>query len=347
MRHRTGLLTAMVVLAIYAWVAWGYQPARLEIPPSDIIFSHSLHADFECGNCHTDIETSSSAQDKNLPTMDACGMCHDVEDFEACGSCHRNAEEPGGSPNPDRPILFNHSKHVAKGITCFSCHGDMSTEEVTPQSIMPSMALCLDCHDGAKADDRCALCHEQRITLADIHPSGWQRSHGDRATTDREWCIACHKWQTFCIECHRGDNLDGNVHDLNYVYNHGLDAKSKEKDCTSCHDNRSFCNSCHQQENKMPLLHSALDWRIQHGKSARNDPENCASCHDSSDPTCARGGCHADLDGLRGTDTRLHAKELGRFEAEGPWHDDKGYFCYQCHLDSDIAGSGFCGYCHR
>ncbi len=347
MRHRRGLPIVAVILGCYAWLAWGSGPALLVVPPSDIILSHFVHADFGCTDCHTGIEASNSAGDKNLPTMDVCGMCHDVEDFETCGSCHRNAEEPGGSPNPDRPILFDHGKHLAQKTACLSCHGDMSLADSSPQSSMPKMALCLDCHDGTKANAGCALCHGQRINLADIHPSGWLRSHGDRVATDREWCRGCHKRETFCIQCHRGDNLTGSVHDLNYVYTHGLDAKSREKDCTRCHDNKSFCNDCHRRENRIPLLHSKLTWLADHGRAARSDIENCASCHDSSDPTCARSGCHADFDGVRGTDPGVHPRDVGRFEARGPWHDDRGCFCYQCHLDTGIPGSGFCGYCHR
>jgi hypothetical protein len=34
------------------------------------------------------------------------------------------------------------------------------------------------------------------------------------------------------------------------------------------------------------------------------------------------------------------------FEGRGGWHSDLGYYCYQCHTNSNQAGSGFCGYCH-
>jgi hypothetical protein len=347
MKPRLGLIIILALLAGCAWLAWGYPPAKLTIPPSDIIFTHSFHIDFECIQCHAEIESSSLAQDKNFPTMGACGDCHDLEDFEACGICHRNTEEPGASPNPERSILFSHSKHIANQMACFSCHGDMSQDETSPENLMPKMAFCFECHDGVKADERCAVCHGQELTLLDIHPSDWNRSHGEGAVVDRQWCSGCHRQESFCIDCHRGDNLDGNIHDLNYIYTHGLDAKSREKDCTRCHDTKTFCNSCHEQEIRMSLVHSSMNWRTDHGKAARKDLENCASCHDSSDPSCARGGCHADFDGLRGTDHRIHPAGISQFDAKGPWHDDDGYFCYQCHQNTRLSGSGFCGYCHR
>jgi hypothetical protein len=37
---------------------------------------------------------------------------------------------------------------------------------------------------------------------------------------------------------------------------------------------------------------------------------------------------------------------VGRFDSEGPWHEDAGYFCYQCHVSTASPGVGFCGYCH-
>lgn len=349
MRYYLRSVMCLAIFVTFIWMAWGYPPARLSVPPSDIIFSHPLHADVECVVCHTGIETSTFAQDKNLPTMESCSQCHDVEDIDECRACHRNTEELKALPNPDRPILFTHKTHIAQGTACILCHRDINKSEEPSETLMlmPKMALCMDCHDGTKVDNQCALCHEQRITLIDIHPSGWLHLHADQSSIDHEWCIGCHKQEISCINCHRGYNLSGNIHNLNYIYTHGLDAKSKDKDCTRCHDNRLFCNKCHEQENRIPLLHSSLKWLSDHGRAARKDIENCASCHDSSDPTCSRSGCHSDFDGVRGTDSRIHSGRLNQFDDKGPWHSDDHYYCFKCHINTHIAGTGFCGYCHR
>ncbi len=95
----------------------------------------------------------------------------------------------------------------------------------------------------------------------------------------------------------------------------------------------------------MPLNHSSASWLIDHGGAARSNIEDCASCHDNSDPTCARGGCHSDADGIKGTDARLHIIG-GPVASHGPWHSDEGFYCYQCHVNTHQAGQGFCGYCH-
>jgi len=324
-----------------------FPQAELTVPSSDIIFAHANHVDLECTDCHTEIEQSTEASDRNFPTMDVCESCHDIESEDNCGTCHRNPDEPEATPHPDRPIAFNHQDHLARGTQCVACHDGIAESEESSSKFMPSMSDCFACHDGATAPDDCALCHTNRLTLADIHPAGWRHQHGDVATLDRSWCNQCHEKKNTCLDCHRGDNLTGTIHDLNYRYNHGLDAKSKRLDCSRCHEERTFCNACHERENLMPLLHSSVSWLTDHGRAARRDVENCAACHDTGDPTCARAGCHLDADGLRGTDPRFHATGLALFDSHGPWHDDDGAVCFVCHTNTRTPGQGFCGYCHR
>jgi len=341
------VITVVFVLIGFSWLAWAYPAAKLGVLPGDIVFSHQVHAEQDCTDCHDEIEQSESASDRNFPTMDPCGACHDVEDDQECGMCHRNIEEPGDVPHPDRPVLFNHKGHLERSASCDICH-DTIVQSTQPSDVfMPKMIVCLDCHDGANADDDCGLCHGNRLTLLDIHPMEWKHQHDERAVHDRSWCNQCHRQEAFCMDCHRGDNLTGNIHELNYVYTHGLDANSKELDCSRCHDRKQFCNDCHQSENRISMLHSTLGWLAEHGRTARNDIENCAACHDTDDPTCGRGGCHRDADGIRGTDPRIHPGGISRFDDKGPWHGDNGYFCYQCHVNTSVSGTGFCGYCHN
>ena len=103
--------------------------ARLTVEPGDIIFSHQLHVaemEVECESCHPDIESSLKANDKNLPTMDQCAECHDVDDDDNCGQCHRDPDDPSELTNPVRPIEFNHQRHLADGANCTLCHGSGS-----------------------------------------------------------------------------------------------------------------------------------------------------------------------------------------------------------------------------
>jgi hypothetical protein len=343
---RPVFIAILVLLIAGTILASRFPGTTLFVAERDVIFSHALHTDLECADCHLEIMESEQAQDRNLPAMEVCGNCHDIENEATCRLCHRNPEEPGASPHPNRAIVFSHRSHLERETGCEVCHGDIAISETPRAEHMPDMSGCLECHDGEKAGRDCGLCHGDYPTLADIHPAEWRHQHGDQANFQMEWCRQCHQGANSCLECHRGDNLTGSIHNLNYRFNHGLDANSKRTDCSRCHDNRMFCNDCHERENLFPLLHSTVAWLSDHGRPARRDVENCASCHDSDDPTCARSGCHQDFDGVRGTDPRFHSPGHSLFSHYGPWHDDDGHYCFQCHTNSNHEGHGFCGYCH-
>ncbi|MDH4156209.1 MAG: hypothetical protein OEW00_02895 [candidate division Zixibacteria bacterium] len=340
-------LPAIMALVIFAAVSGMMADTLQQAPPSGLLFSHPLHATdqgIECITCHAAIPSSTTADDRNFPSMDVCAECHDVEDDEGCGQCHRDPDNPSPASRIRPSVLFDHKRHLDPKTGCRSCHGPSGeSEEISP---MPGKPLCMDCHDGLRATRDCHVCHADKTSLADIHPIGWRHQHAEQATLKPDWCRTCHQQEVYCIECHQGDNQTGNIHDLNYRYTHGLEAQGKETDCIRCHDRRTFCSDCHERENRMPLAHSTLGWRIDHGGAARIDIENCASCHEVDDPTCARTGCHSDADGVRGTDPRIHSAGLNRFDSHGPWHSDNGYFCYACHTSTGRPGVGFCGYCH-
>lgn len=325
------------VFLIILLMAGSVYTSNGDIIKSDIMFDHQLHTDLECTDCHQQATGSTNSDDNLFPEMDYCGECHEIEEDDECGTCHRNTDDPVGLPNPIRDILFSHKKHTDQKIDCSGCH-DFSTAIK-----IPGKPKCMECHDGRTAKNDCKVCHDNKYSLLDIHPLNWRDQHGSRVLLDEEFCFSCHKNESFCIDCHQGDNTDGAIHDLNYRFTHGLDAGGRETNCYNCHDNQLFCNDCHLSENRMPLKHSTLNWINEHGSAARNSIENCASCHDSSDPNCARVGCHSDTDGLRGTDLPIHSDIYG---GEGPWHYDDGYFCFQCHTNTRTAGLGFCGYCH-
>lgn len=342
-------ILVLTVLLTFCAIVYGYSRIEFSVPESDIIFSHSFHVgeqEIECEMCHIEISSSQKATDRNMPTMDECAACHDVEDDETCGMCHRNVDEPEAIPEITRAIAFNHAGHLEHDLQCRHCHGDVADTETLSSANFPDKPLCMDCHDNRNASSECVLCHEGRVSLLDIHPNDWKHQHGDLAAADRAWCTACHREQNSCLECHRGDNLSGQIHDLNFEFTHALEAKSKSADCRHCHETENFCTECHQGMNRMPLNHSLLSWLNDHGSAARTDVENCAVCHDSRDPSCARGGCHIDFDGIRGTDPVIHRVKGGQFDAQGDWHDNNGSFCYQCHTSTGLAGDGFCGYCH-
>jgi hypothetical protein len=43
-------------------------------------------------------------------------------------------------------VYFNHSIHVAKGVACFTCHGEVGKEALIAKSQAFTMRWCVDCH---------------------------------------------------------------------------------------------------------------------------------------------------------------------------------------------------------
>jgi len=341
--------TLILLLLISSMVFSNSASLKLSIPETDIKFSHQFHVEeqeLECTMCHISIMESNLSSQKNLPTMDECAACHDIEDDDNCSMCHINAEEPSELSHPEREILFDHSLHLNMDLQCEKCHGSIASSEKPDITFMPTKPLCFSCHDNTTATQECSVCHSSGIAVADIHPLNWVNIHGEEELFNQSNCTNCHVKESFCVDCHRGDNTTGSIHDLNYFFTHGLDAKSSQKDCQRCHNNTQFCVACHEQGMRLPLNHSKLDWRVNHGVVAKGDIENCASCHEASDPTCARSGCHSDFDGILGTNPQIHSVNNSLFESGGPWHDDNGYYCYQCHVSSRNLPTGFCNYCH-
>jgi hypothetical protein len=47
---------------------------------------------------------------------------------------------------PDYVRNFPHHIHVAAGVSCFSCHGQITAMPIVYQAQSLSMSWCLDCH---------------------------------------------------------------------------------------------------------------------------------------------------------------------------------------------------------
>jgi hypothetical protein len=43
-------------------------------------------------------------------------------------------------------VYFDHSIHIAKGVGCSTCHGDVASMPLMRQAAPLTMGWCLDCH---------------------------------------------------------------------------------------------------------------------------------------------------------------------------------------------------------
>ena len=348
MRWAIGATFALV----FGLSLWSFQPAPVQAKlhsGTTFYFNHTIHVKngVECLTCHAQAAEAKNSDIVMLPDSTICQGCHDGATAPKFGG---DTLHPEKVMIPTRQIDFPHWRHVTKmGLKCERCHGDVAEKVTLDGGNFPRMKVCTECHNGVKAPFDCALCHRDPKIKQQVHPPKWIRTHAEVASLELANCNMCHQQQSYCEDCHKGANLRGRPHPANFRMTHAVVARGKQMMCASCHDlaNDEKCVTCHRQDsNIMPASHRDPLWRIsQHGHAAARDPENCASCHNdqtgSGTNRCI--SCHQDRDGRRGTQPTFHVDPP--FD-HGEFHSDRGATCFQCHLDTHRAGTGFCGYCH-
>lgn len=116
-------------------------------------FSHQRHVGgngIDCRYCHTTVEKSGVA---NVPPTETCMTCHSqvLTDAPMLQPVHESWKT--GKPIQwtrvyDLPdfVYFDHSIHVAKGMGCTTCHGEIQEQRLTRKVNTLHMAWCLQCH---------------------------------------------------------------------------------------------------------------------------------------------------------------------------------------------------------
>ena len=171
MRIRTLLAVAFIAFVVTATVTLrGTQPSNPGPAPGSpaqpIAFSHRLHVGtvgIECQFCHAYARRGPVA---GIPSVARCSGCHaailpsrpEIEKILAY--------EERGEPIPwvrihDLPdyVRFTHKRHLAAGLGCTSCHGEVGQMETTQQVSPLSMGWCLSCHEQRQASVDCLICH--------------------------------------------------------------------------------------------------------------------------------------------------------------------------------------------
>lgn len=174
-------------------------------------FSHKHHAKelgIDCRYCHTSVESSSYA---GVPPTETCMSCHSqiwtnspllqpVRDsfanqqpikFPATGQVGWNKL----NSLPDF-VFFNHSIHVNKGVSCFTCHGEVTEMQLTQKAKPFFMAWCLDCHRQPEKYIR----PKEEVVNPDYEPKGPQLEVGAKLV--KEYGIKKDQL-TNCSICHR------------------------------------------------------------------------------------------------------------------------------------------------
>ncbi|MFN2375674.1 MAG: cytochrome c3 family protein [Candidatus Binatia bacterium] len=154
-----GLLAGGALFGLYQFNTLPYVTRAYESREQPVQFSHKHHngeLGIDCRYCHTQVEDTAFA---GIPATQICMNCHaqiwkDAPILEPVRASYRTGESLEWTRVHDLAdfAYFNHAAHLAKGVGCASCHGDVTQMNLTYQVENLSMGWCLDCHrDPAKA----------------------------------------------------------------------------------------------------------------------------------------------------------------------------------------------------
>jgi hypothetical protein len=193
-----GVLTAGVTYYMTPkYTRVGYAPVQ------PVPFSHALHngqLGIDCRYCHSYVEKSGFA---NLPTAQTCMNCHDqVKTSSPLLAVVRQSYATGQAVPwvqvhkvPDY-VYFNHSIHIARGVSCVECHGQVNQMDTITHVKPLSMGFCIQCH----RDPAPHLRPRDQVTNLDWHASspaaqlkmGTQFVH-DWNVNPPQSCSGCHR----------------------------------------------------------------------------------------------------------------------------------------------------------
>lgn len=132
-----------------------------------VAFPHGKHMQLglACVDCHSGADTRAAA---GIPSVRKCMLCHaklltrDPEVQKVIAYSNKNIEIPWVrvySFLPSAAVKFRHAPHYQAGISCSTCHGDLTKAGVAELAVTHNMGTCLTCHRQKHASEDCAACH--------------------------------------------------------------------------------------------------------------------------------------------------------------------------------------------
>lgn len=167
-------------------------------------FSHKHHVGddgIDCRYCHTSVETSASA---GIPPTQTCMNCHsqiwaDSPYLEPVRESYRTNKPIEWQRVHDLPefAYFNHSIHIAKGVGCSTCHGQIDNMPAVFQQNTLQMEWCLACHREPEKFIR------PKSEIYNMQWDGNDLSAEERNQLKTDYRIRSKEMLTSCSTCHR------------------------------------------------------------------------------------------------------------------------------------------------
>ena len=206
---------------------------------------------------------------------------------------------PDHVPYATDDVFFSHEVHSSE--PCETCHFGTTSEESyaaersarqsvadgSPPLLLPSMALCFGCHDGAELSRDCITCHvtNRKERKPRFHDALWPRYHKHMAERESYKCSLCHL-ESDCRSCHAVRKPLS--HTPRFARStHGRMATHDRRSCATCHET-SYCENCHSQPppDHTPIFMGGGG----HRQAALLRARSCLVCHNFQD-SCSE--CHS------------------------------------------------------
>jgi hypothetical protein len=147
------VLAACALLLVWGVPLMAYNTQVGFTPPQPVPFSHKHHVSglgLDCRYCHSSVEIAANA---GLPPTETCMTCHSELWTNAAMLAPVRQSLAENRPLrwnrvyalPDY-VYFDHSIHIAKGVGCTECHGDIGDMPMTMRATTLHMDWCLSCH---------------------------------------------------------------------------------------------------------------------------------------------------------------------------------------------------------
>lgn len=178
-------------------------------PTQPVPFSHALHAGqlgLDCRYCHNFVEQSGHS---NVPSASTCMNCHSHVRNQSPLLAQVRASYTSGEAVPwvrihKAPdyVYFDHSVHIARGVSCYNCHGAIHEMEVVEHAKAHSMGFCLECH---REPEKFLRPQDKVFAFGDAE-NGWAPlADGGRQATEGKALVEA--WNVkpplSCSGCHR------------------------------------------------------------------------------------------------------------------------------------------------